>query len=101
MAAITLDSDNNGNVLQIARLIGSATQKLDGSTTAATSTAISATDKSVVLLAAEGSIHYLVGSDPTADANDMLLPGGMIWLYLLPGEKISIFGGVGYITPAG
>jgi hypothetical protein len=31
----------------------------------------------------------------------MLLPGGMIWLILDPGEKISIFGGVGYISPAG
>jgi len=25
----------------------------------------------------------------------------MIWLILDPGEKISVFGGVGYISPAG
>lgn len=98
---ISLPTDLNGNVLPIARLLTTSAQKLDGSSTAATSTAISATEKSVVLLAAEDPIHFLIGTNPTADANDMLLPGGMIWLILDPGEKISIFGGVGYISPAG
>jgi len=91
----------NGEVIPALRLIQSETQKLDGSSAAVAGDVISATEESVILLSSESSIHYLVGDDPTATEDDMLLPGGMIWLLLNPGEKISILGGVGYICPAG
>jgi hypothetical protein len=97
---ILLPHDLNGNVYPVVRITGENTQKLDGTETAASSTVISATEESVVLLSAADNVHFLIGSSPTATANDMLLPGGMIWLRLFAGEKISIYGGIAYVCPA-
>ena len=96
MGNITLPRDNNNNVYPVP-LMGD-NQHLDGSSAAAASTVISATEESVVMLSSADTIYYLIDTNPTADAEDIILPGGWIHLRIPAGQKVSVFGGKASLT---
>jgi hypothetical protein len=96
MLPITLQVDRNGNVMLMGK--PGANQILDGSSAAAASTAISATENSVVRLASADTIYFAIGADPTATDDDIILPGGEIYIPLAPGEKVSVLGGIASLT---
>jgi hypothetical protein len=96
MLAMTLPTERNNNVINVAR--HGANQSLDGTSAAATSTVISATDYSVVHLSSADTIYYAIGTNPIATASDIILPGGWIDFVLAPGEKVSVLGGKASLT---
>ncbi len=96
MGNITLPRDNNNNVYLVP-LMGD-NQSLDGSSAAAASTVISATEESVVMLSSADTIYYLIGTNPTADAEDIILPAGWIHLRIPANHKVSVFGGKASLT---
>lgn len=96
MGNITLPRDNNNNVYPVP-LMGD-NQHLDGSSAAAASAVISATEETVVRLASADTIYFLIGASPVADAEDIILPGGDIALRIPAGHKVSVFGGKASLT---
>lgn len=57
------------------------------------STVFSTTEHTALLLAAEASFRYEIGTDPTASATTHLCPnGGPMTLWVGANEKVSVFG---------
>jgi hypothetical protein len=96
MANITIPRDNNNTPYPVP-ILGANTH-LDGSSAAATSDVISATEESVVRLASADTIYFQIGFNPTADAEDIILSGGDITLRIPANQKISVFGGLASLT---
>lgn len=86
--------DKNSSVVPgVLRPKSGSTQKL---ATTASSTAF-ATD-AVVRIVADGACHYLLGTAPTADANDHYLPANTIELIKVDaGDKINVLGANLYV----
>ncbi len=93
---ITLQRDNNNNVMPITRLGDNI--NLDGSSAHDLSGVISATDGSVVRLACAEPIYFAVGEEPEAADGDGIILIGEISFYLPAGEQVSVYGGEASLT---
>lgn len=91
-----LARDLNGNVMQVGQLGTTAT--IDGKSASAASDVISATDESVVRLAAFDNVYIAIGATPTASASTIFFPAGIEYVLIPAGAKIAVFGGKLNIT---
>lgn len=90
MADVSQVIDTNGYPAPLGYLKTSATQKLDGTAVAATTTVFSTTNPVAVLISAAESFHIEIGSNPTATTNSTFLPAGLYETGLWPNFKVSI-----------
>ena len=94
---MSIRKDDNGNVLQMARL--NSSQALAIGAVSTQSAAFDSHGVVAVRLLADTACHVAIGSDPTATTTSTLLAAGVPEYFLvLKGEKLAVIGTSGTLN---
>lgn len=95
---IEISRDWRGDAFAVTSISGCGLINLDGTIAAAHSAALTST---LIRVAAIDDIRIAIGVNIEASATSTYMPAGMVeWFKIIPGERISVFGGEANITVA-
>lgn len=93
---IEISRDWRGDPFPVISISGCGLINLDGTSAAAHSDALNYT---LIRVAAIDDIRIATGVGVEASATSTYMPAGMVeWLRIIPGERVSVFGGQANIT---
>jgi len=92
--------DDSGVILAVLKITHGTSQNVNGTNASAQSTVLHASKKNgVARIAALSNLYYAVGANPTATVGHVLLPAGQVeYIWIDPGMKIAVIGGIANIT---
>lgn len=98
--SLMITKDKNNVAVQVLEI--GVSEELDGSSASSASGVFCAEEERVVRIAAGDDVRIAVGASPTAEADDMLIPAGVVEYFRIPaGMKVAVFGGVVTVTVMG
>ena len=93
---IEISRDWRGDSFPVTSISGCVVINLDGTSAADNSDALTST---LIRVAAIDDIRIATGVEVEASATSTYMPAGMVeWLKIIPGERVSVFGGQANIT---
>ena len=96
---IEISRDWRGDAFPVTSISGCGNINLDGTSAAAHSSALPYEPECLIRVAAIDDIRIATGVNVAASATSTYMPAGMVeWFKVIPGERVSVFGGQANIT---